>query len=481
MWDNWWGKVWHSSECWTFFLCHIDLLGILIMKIDMENNERQPRGLFTLCGIEMWERFSYYGMRALLVLYLTQSVLDGGMGMDRAVAMKLYGYFTAFVYLTPIIGGWIADRWLGRTRSIFIGAIVMMLGLFCMAYKSDPASLYPGLFLLIVGNGFFKPNISSLLGELYPPGTTKKDTGFTYFYMGINLGAFFSPLVTGWLAIHYGYRYGFAAAAIGMIVAMVMLYIGKYTGAIKPYRDRVADGEVPLSQHYIDEMQSCDLERAALGDSMKKVERDRITVIVVMVFFSVFFFAGFEQAGSSLTLLARDQIDRSIGGWEMPVEWFQSLNPFFVVTMAPVLGLLWRWLSNRKKDPSVPAKMGMGMVQLGLGFFLLWVALSASDGKISLFWLVLSYYLQTTGELCLMPIGLSMVSKLSPARLVSLMMGVWLSSSFFANILGGYLAAYTETLGMSAIFALIAAFCSGLGLILLLFNKRLEAMMHGIR
>lgn len=430
-----------------------------------------PKGLYLLFATEMWERFSYYGMRALLVLYLTKSLIEGGMGFSEENASLLYGFFTGFVYFTPLIGGWLADNYLGQRKAIAIGAITMMLGQFSLAYESSVTFLYLGLFLLIVGNGFFKPNISVIVGNLYAPGDSRKDSAFTIFYMGINVGAFFAPLVTGYFALKYGYRFGFLAAGIGMLIGfLVFTRLGKkYLGDVGMRPSVVRSGE---SQQNV---------------PLTKDEKDRTMAILVFVLFSIFFFAGFEQAGSSMTLYTEKYIDRSIGSFVVPTEWFQSVNPLLIVVLAPLLTMLWKRLSSVGREPNIPLKMSLGMILLGVGFFVLYGAVCSRGGdvedeaiKANILFMLFAYLFHTLGELCLSPIGLSMVSKLSPVKLASLMMGVWLLSSFFANILGGFLASYTSHVGVGAIFISIAVFSVVLGLILLSLNRWLVRKSHGL-
>ncbi|MDD6211461.1 MAG: peptide MFS transporter [Bacteroidales bacterium] len=448
------------------------ILGSEMGKKPLHQN-RHPKGLYILCGVEMWERFSYYGMRALLILYLTRAVIEGGMGMSISNASLLYGFFTGFVYFTPLIGGWIADKWLGRPISIISGAILMAIGLFSLSYRSDWEWLYLGLFLLIIGNGLFKPNISVMVGELYPPGDRRKDSAFTYFYMGINMGALIAPFITGWAAVTYGYRFGFAAAGIGMIIGIIVFAFALHSGVILPCAAAVRELKKVHGSMPADEEKK--------KEPLTKDEKDRLSVILVLVLFSIFFWAGFEQAGSSLTIFANQMVNRTIGSFTIPTEWFQSLNPLFVVMLAPLFAAMWKGLGQYKKEPSIPEKMGFGMLLLGISFMLLWVAtLGDTNVNISLWWLVGAYLLQTMGELSLSPIGLSMVSKLSPVRLASMMMGVWLVSSSVANVLGGFLAASIVNLGVNNIFGGIALLSLFLGTLLLTIRRWLVKRMHGI-
>lgn len=430
-----------------------------------------PKGLYLLFATEMWERFSYYGMRALLVLYLTKSLINGGLGFTDDNASLLYGFFTGFVYFTPLIGGWLADNYLGQRKAIVIGAVLMMLGQFSLATETSLPFLYTGLVLLIIGNGFFKPNISVIVGKLYEPGDPRKDSAFTIFYMGINVGAFFAPLLTGYMALTYGYRYGFLVAGIGMLFGLLVFTIlgNRYLGEV---------GKAP----------SCKAKDSSLENvPLTKEEKDRTLAIVVFVLFSIFFFAGFEQAGSSMTLYTEKYIDREVGSFVVPTEWFQSVNPLLIVILAPLLTVLWRWLGMRGKEPSIPVKMSMGMVLLGLGFLVLYGAVCARGGdsadesvKASILFILFTYLFHTLGELCLSPIGLSMVSKLAPVKLASLMMGVWLLSSFFANILGGWISSNISDVGAGTIFLSICVFSVALGVILFSLNRWLVRKSHGV-
>lgn len=437
---------------------------------------KHPKGLYCLFTTEMWERFSYYGMRAILVLYLTSSLVNGGLGYEPEKATVLYGIFTGLVYVTPLLGGWLADNYLGKRLAVNIGTITCMAGHLCLASGANAVCLYSGLTLLIIGNGFFKPNISVMVGELYSAQDDRKDAAYTIFYMGINLGAFFSPLVCGTLSDTCGYRYGFLAAAIGMLCGLIIFNtVGRKTlGHI---------GEKPVGAVNDKGSDSAESKSA----SLTKEEKDRTWVIVVLVVFSVFFFAGFEQAGSSMTLYADKYINRQIGNWTLPTSWLQSVNPVFILVLAPLFSMLWQKLASVGKEPSIPIKMGIGMIVLGLGFLVLdWACLNRGGNnpdetvKAGLMFMVGAYFLHTVGELCLSPIGLSMVSKLSPVKLASLMMGVWLLSSFVANIFGGFLARFTETLGALEIFLVIAGFSIVLGLVLLCLNKWLVRKSHGV-
>lgn len=431
-----------------------------------------PKGLYLLFMTEMWERFSYYGMRALLILYLTSATTShlGGKGWADGDAGMLYGWFTGLVYLTPLIGGWLADNYLGQRKSITIGGILMMLGQFALFSEVSDMTFYLGLGLLIIGNGFFKPNISTIVGNLYEENDARRDSAFTIFYMGINVGAFLAPLVCGYLGETYGYRYGFLAAGIGMMLGQIMFnsMAQSYLGNIGRFVPKTAE------------------QKAATKQKLSKEETDRVAVILVLVLFVIFFWAGFEQAGSSLSLYTDRYIDRNVFGWEIPTSWFQSVNPIFIVALAPIISSFWISLAAKGKNPNVTIKMAMGMVLLGLGFFLMVGAIMERGGdvqdvaiKANIWWLIGTYFLHTLGELCLSPVGLSMVTKLAPVTYASLLMGAWFLSSFVANIMGGYIVQYVEQLGALTIFGGIGAFVIVLGFVLLAVSKKLTYMMHG--
>ena len=461
----------------------------------VQQKKGHPKGLYLLFFTEMWERFSYYGMRAILILYLTKKFIEGGLGMDEKYAMLLYGYFTGFVYFTPLIGGWLADRYLGKRLAVMIGGVTMMLGQFTLFGLNSTTGLYIGLLLLIIGNGFFKPNISTLVGGLYKDGDSRRDAAFTIFYMGINLGAMIAPLIIGVVtdnmfattnedgSISYGYRYGFLVSGIGMLLGQVIFNLlgTKYLGDLgtKPV-GAVSDTEVAKVQ------KSINPETREVLD--EKQEKQRISVIFILLIFAVFFWAGFEQAGSSLSLYTDKYIDRSIGSFEIPTSWFQSVNPLFIVTLAPLFTLFWASPIGRRL--TTPVKMGVGMIILGVGFLFMIgaVAERSANGdvddvnnKAALMWLIMTYLLHTIGELCISPVGLSVVTKLSPPKLASVLMAVWMLSSFFANIVGGYIASYVETMGAGEVFTYIAGFVSVCGVLLILLNKVILKLMHGVK
>jgi POT family proton-dependent oligopeptide transporter len=432
-----------------------------------------PKGLFLLFATEMWERFSYYGMRALLVLSLVAGVevANPGFGWTQAEALKLYGLFTGFVYFTPLIGGWLADNYLGQRKSVIIGGLVMAAGQFTLA-AAIPGNLqlfYIGLILLVVGNGFFKPNISTMVGDLYPEGDARRDGAFTIFYMGINAGAFLAPLICSTLGEDptRGWAYGYFAAGVGMVLSVIiqLAFARRYLGDI---------GVVPAAQRAL----------AQSGGEKKPLtaeETDRLRVIFMLFVFVVLFWAAFEQAGGLMNLYAAEKTDRMVGTFEVPAGWFQSLNPLFIVLLAPIFSAAWARLGATGRSPSTPRKMVLGLVLTGIGFLAMVAAAleSAGGGKAAMSWLVIAYFFHTTGELCISPVGLSMVTKLAPLRLASLMMGVWFLINFVANWLAGIIGSYAETLGELAIFGGLAGTLFAFAVVLWTLSGMLVRWMHG--
>ena len=485
------------------------------------NTEKKghPAGLYLVFFTGMWERFSYYAMRGILVLYLTATWLNGGLGYDEKFSTTVYGLATGLCYFTPLFGGWLSDRYLGQRKSILIGGFIMVLAQFLLfapelfttvSPNMTPeqlahnefigrVGLFAGLFLLIIGNGFFKPNISSIVGDLYEPGDRRLDSAFSIFYMGINLGAVIAPLIVGLLAdnvfattfvdangvtqITHGYRYGFLAAAVGVLLGQLLFVFlsNKYLGniGIEP------KGAAKLAESSTEEVKV----------PLTRQEKERIAVIFIFFFFAVFFFAGMEQAGASFNLYANKYIDRTIFGHEIPTAWLQMINPFFVIVLAPVFAYFWN--TRLGQALNTPLKMGLGLIVLGIGFWFMLIAgfqrgatwqggLNIVDNadatiKASMIWMILTYLLHTIGELSLSPVGLSIVTKLSPARFASLFMGVWIMAAAFANMLAGLISSYVVELGASTVFASISAFVMVLGILMVSLNKVIERMMHGVR
>ncbi|MCM2606818.1 peptide MFS transporter [Rossellomorea marisflavi] len=430
-----------------------------------EFRKKHPLGLYLLFATEAWERFSYYGMRAILVLYLTATAVNGGLGTDKTTAISLYGTFTSAVYLTPIIGGYLTDRFLPRRTAITIGGVLMALGNFSIFLHQSMGALYLGLALLIIGNGFFKPNISTIVGELYHINDPKRDGAFTIFYMGVNLGAFVAPLVVGLM----DYRYGFLTAAIGMVVGQVLFNAlgNRYLGDIGK------ESAKKVQQH----------TQAVSKAPLTKQEVRRTIAIVILAVITIAFWTAFEQAGSSLTLFTEENIDRHLGDFIIPTEWFQSLNSLFIMLLAPVMSMLWFKLSQTKNgDFKTPTKMGMGLITVGLGFLVLIPAVvmvgDDSQVRVNMLFMVFTYFLHTLAELMISPVGLSMVSRLSPLKLTSVLMGVWLASSAVANKLASVLATYTQSLGYFDIFGLIGIVTIVLGVIVLFVSKPIAKLME---
>ncbi|EIO3981600.1 peptide MFS transporter [Vibrio vulnificus] len=433
-----------------------------------------PRGLFLLFGTELWERFSYYAMRAILVLYLTDTTINGGLGWSTKDALDLYGTYTGLVYITPLIGGYLADNYLGQRRSILIGGALMAIGQFTLALPADALGLgslhtfYLGLALLIAGNGLFKPNISTMVGDLYQEGDNRRDGAFTIFYMGINLGALIAGVVSGSVTTEFGWKAGFVAAGIGMLISLMMqmALAQSWLGDI---------GREPAAKRDLA------IKKSAQKEALTKEEVDRIKVILVMSLFTIVFWAGFEQAGGLMNIYTQQYTDRMIGSFEIPAAWFQSLNPFFIITLAPVLAVLWVKLG--KREPNSPVKFALAMFFLALGFLCMVGAVVEQSGdtsvKTSMLWLVGAFFFHTLGELCLSPIGLSLVTKLAPLRLASLMMGAWFGCNAIANYVAGYVGSHVGELGAMAIFSGIAVTATVSGVILLLFSNQLVRWMHG--
>jgi POT family proton-dependent oligopeptide transporter len=407
----------------------------------MEKPERQPPGLYLLFGVEMWERFSYYGMRAFLVLFLVSA--SGGYGWTKEQASHLYGWYTGLVYLTPLIGGYLADRFLGTHRALVIGGSVIAAGHFCLAVPARP-TFFLGLLLIVVGTGFFKSNVSTMVGQLYRASDRRRDAGFTIFYMGINTGATFGPLICGYLAKsdRFGWHWGFAAAGVGMVLGLITYLTLKrrYLGSIgeAPATRAPPEGEKP---------------RAPL----LRDEKRAMSAIGLLAFFNIFFWVAFEQAGSSMSFFAEERTRRTLVGVELLAPYFQSVNPIGIIVLAPVFAWLWTRLAARGREPNTPVKFAMGLFLVGAGFVVMVVAARLSDGGalVSPMWLVAAYLIHTCGELCLSPVGLSMVTKLAPARFASLMMGVWFLAFFVSDLVAGLLAGTVERIERGQLFRVL--------------------------
>ena len=492
-----------------------------------------PRGLSTLFFTELWERFSYYGMRALLILFLTDAV-HGGMGMERERANAIYGLYTFGVYVMTLPGGWIADRLIGQRRAVLVGGILIALGHYSLAVPAVP-TFYGGLVLIVLGTGFLKANVSVIVGDLYEVGSTRRDAGFSIFYMGINLGAFLGPIVCSFLGepregeSWVNWHYGFGAAGIGMTLGLVQYVAGlkhlrgagelkedsalpeKIAGARRKLAialgvalgvglaiyGLLATGVVSLTLVQFASW----LTVAVVGIALlyftwvvgyvcrDEIERRRILLCALLFFCAAMFWSGFEQAGSSFNLFARDSTDRVIFGYEVAAGWLQSVNAIFIILLAPVMGFVWLKLGAR--NPSIPVKFGLGMVFLGAGFLVLaWGStglsedasepLAAAD-KVGMRWLVATYFLHTVGELCLSPVGLSSFTKLSPARISGQMMGTWFMALSLGNLIGGLIAGRLGDLSKVELFGTVAAIAAGVGLVFLVLARPMNRLAAGVR
>ena len=445
-----------------------------------------PVGLSTLFFTEMWERFSYYGIRPLLVLFMTAALLDGGFGFDRETASAIVGIYAACVYLASLPGGWIADRWLGLRRAIWYGGVLIALGHLSIALSAVFAqgTFFLGLILIVAGTGLLKPNISAIVGDLYPEGGARRDAGFSIFYMGINIGALIAPLITGYLGERVGWHYGFGAAGVGMVLGLITfrLRAGSTLGDVglapsvgpaeqAKVRNLTLIGVGVLGAVVLAAMTGLfTINAPAVAARMRDVmlgmallyfaylfflaglttdEKKRVAVIIVLFIFATIFWSAFEQAPTSLNLFAADFTDRNLFGWEVPVLWLQSINSFFVITFAPIFAWAWVSLGRRGMNPSSPAKFAFGLFCAGLGFLVMVSAANqviAGGGavKVSMMWLTVSYLLQTFGELALSPVGLSSMTKLAPRKFVGQMMGVWFMAAALGNLIAGIVGGHVD-------------------------------------
>ncbi len=443
-----------------------------------------PRGLSTLFFTEMWERFSYYGMRAFLILYTTAAVASGGLGFDVAHGANVYKWYTSSVWLTPILGGFIADRFLGQYRSVFLGGAIIAIGHFTLAFKSLP-SFYTGLALIVLGTGLLKPNISAMVGSLYDQGDARRDAGFSIFYMGINVGAFLGITAAGWLAQKIDWHIGFAAAGVGMTMGLIQYVVGKRR--LQPALDRLAAqrGQVsPLAMGLAEvtigtrARQLWDSARSFTGE-----ERKRIAAVFVLFVFAALFWGAYEQAGSTLNLFADRYTNLNVFGYVIPSSWLQSVQPIMVITLAPVMA--WLWVRLGPREPSSPTKFAIGLLCAGFAFLLLVPAgLIAQGGagiRVSPLWLVAAYTIEEIGELCLSPVGLSAVTKLAPTRIVSLMMGVFFLSNWLGNLLAGWTAGFFGSMPLAQLFGVTAAVSLGAAVVMFVLLKPVQRLMGGVR
>lgn len=419
--------------------------------------QNHPKGLYLLFFTEMWERFSYYGMRALLVLYMIQKLL-----YTNEEAGYVYGLYTGFVYLTPVIGGYIADRLIGQRKCILTGALLMCIGLFSLAFGGEKLFI-PSLTVMIIANGFFKSNISSLLGLLYGKNNEKKDSGFTVFYMGINLGAFFSPLVCGTIASIFGFNWGFASAGIGML-------IGVFTYLIFQKKCLGDCGQKPISPVLKEDKHE--------QRELTKREAKRIYALFVLMAFTIVFWTCYEQAGCSLTLFAEYSTRRYLLGHTIPTGYFQSLNPLFIIILAPLASLLWTYLGKKNLEPTSVEKFTLALGIMSVAYVVMALAGDLSKtGEVSALWLVTAYFMMTVAELCISPIGLSLVTKLAPKQFLSATMGMWFLTSFFGNIFAGLWGGKYGTISTDLLFLTLAGISLISAVALALFLPALKKML----
>jgi len=476
-----------------------------------------PRGLSTLFFTEMWERFSYYGMRALLLLYMTAPLSAGGLGFDAAQGGAIYGLYTSMVYMTALPGGWIADRLIGQRRAVLYGGILIASGHFSMAVPSL-STFYLGLFLIVLGTGLLKGNVSVIVGQLYGEKDQRRDAGFSIFYMGINLGAFIAPLVCGYLGQEISWHVGFAAAGFGMVFGVIQYLLGsKHLGdaGVSPVpagspaeaaalkRSVTIWGSVllalvvvvgggaytgllPISATQIADAAGVFLLLVTAGffgwlffsGGWTPAEKKRLYVIAVLFVASALFWSVFEQAGSTLNLFADRSTDNTLLGYSFPSTWFQSLNSLFLIALAPVFAWIWSSMAKRGTEPSSSAKFAFGLVFAGLGFAILIApARMAEQGALaSPMWLTLTYLLHTIGELALSPVGLSAMTVLAPPRIAGLVMGVWFLATSVGNFIGGRVASFYESFAVPSLFTAIAVFAVAAGLVLLALVRPINRM-----
>jgi proton-dependent oligopeptide transporter, POT family len=433
-----------------------------------------PRGLSTLFFTEMWERFSYYGMRAFLILYMVAPAASGGLGFSDARAASIYGTYTGSAWAASILGGLIADRLLGQYRTVFLGGVVIALGHFTLAFHALPF-FYTGLAFIAFGTGCLKPNVSTLVGSLYAQGDTRRDAGFSIFYMGINLGALFGPLIAGYLAQNVGWHIGFACAGVGMTAGLIQYAFGRY---------RLEAGIARLGQQpSAPTADAAAAERTAgAHGALSGDEWKRIGAIVIFFIAASLFWGGYEQAGSTLNLFADRFTRNEIFGFAFPSSWFQSVQPIFVIILSPVFG--WLWMRLGRREPSVPAKFAIGLLFMSLSFMVLIPAGAVASGtgaRVGPLWLVFAYFVSEIGELCVSPIGLSAVTKLAPLRIVGLMMGVWFLSNAFGNKLAGYAAGFFSSMPLNQLFTITTAVLLGAAIVMFAIIKPAKQLMGGAR
>jgi POT family proton-dependent oligopeptide transporter len=485
-----------------------------------------PRGLMTLFFTEMWERLSYYGMRALLVLFMTDQIMNGGMALDDKSATAIYGIYTALVYVVALPGGWIADRLLGAQRAVFFGGIIIMSGHFVLAIPTTQA-FFIGLLLVIAGTGLLKPNVSAVVGELYPQGDPRRDGGFSIFYMGINLGALLGPLICGSLgqSSNFGWHWGFAAAGVGMLIGVTQFWFTKHhlgSAGLHPSSSGDAEidarkrrtgwiivtagvaafvifvamalgGQVVLDPIAVSQQSTKFIVGMAVAffafvfflGKLTTVEKKRTLALIILLMGCAMFWSGFEQAGSSMNLFADRYTQLEFSWITIPSTWLQSVNSLFIITFAPVFAWLWVALARRNLNPSTPAKFGFGLLGLALGFLVMVGAATVVAGgdKAMPTWLIFTYLFHTFGELALSPVGLSVTTKLAPKRFVGQMMGMWFLATALGNLIAGQIAGEFDADNVAAFpdqFMQIVLTAGGAGVIMLLLTKPIKKLMSGV-
>lgn len=425
-----------------------------------------PSGLFVLFFTELWERFSYYGMRALFTIFLVAETTsqNPGFGWSNEKALWLYGWYTMLVYIAAIPGGWIADNLLGQKKMVMLGGLLLCIGHGILAFDSE-LSFYIGCVFIILGVGGLKPNISSMVGGLYPPGDERRDLGFYIFYMGINLGAFLAPLFCGWVGETYNWHYGFGLAAIGMAIGQITYYFGqKYL---------VGVGELKKI--------SVEKKKELRKKKLSQVEKDRVKVLLISFLMIIIFWGAFEQAGGLMNLYAKQKTDRILHGFEIPASWFQSLNAFFIITLAVVVGGIWMRVKSKGKEASAIFKIAIGIIIMGFGFLFMRFAASEYEllGYSSMHWLVMAYLFHTVGELCASPVSLSYITKLAPEKYAALMMGLFFAASGLGNKLAANIGENAGDSGEKTTFTGIFVFCTLFGLLVIAILKPLNRLSHG--
>lgn len=441
--------------------------------IDRKELFGHPVGLYILFFTELWERFSYYGMRAILVLYIISSATgdNPGLGWTESDALVLYGWYTMAVYVMSIPGGWVADKFFGQKKTVLLGGLLLCAGHIVLAID-HPAAFFTGLALIVLGVGGLKPNISTMVGGLYEQGDDRRDKGFTIFYIGINLGAFFSALVVGYLGENYGWHYGFGLAGIGMLVGQAVFMAGQ------KYLKGIGEATSELSKE----------EQHAKDKPLTQVEKDRVKVMLISFLLIIVFWGAFEQAGGLMNIYTKQKTDLSLGFTlpllditSIPASWFQSVNALFIITLGAPIASFWYWWKRKGKESSSIFKMAIGVIIMGWGFLFMTAASLEfeAQGASAMYWLVLAYLFHTIGELCASPVALSFITKLAPLKYASFMMGAYFAATGIGNKVAGLLGEWSSTAGELEIFTGIAVFCTIIGLLVIALLKPLKRLTHG--